>query len=725
MSTFQDTVSLQASLAGLREDTLRLATLFTGLVAGVAVLPLALEVWFVPGHWAAVAALAVGALASHLLRDRHLLLGSVLLVGGTFVAALCAVMAFAPAGFIYLLSVPILFASVLLSEPWLFATAGAAALCVLAVGSTRAGAAGGPWILRLASTDALLPVVVLTLVTLASWISTRNLRTALEWAWYGYERARLNQQIARDRQAELKRTLKALDETSNGLERANHMLAAARDQAEEARQLKQQFAQTISHELRTPLNLIVGFAELMVQSPEYYGGELTAAYRRDISIIYRNACHLQNLINDVLDLARIEVAQMGLLPEETEPSALVTEAVNTVRSLVEARGLTLQTEIEPGLPRLWVDPTRIRQVLFNLLTNAARFTEMGGVTVRAGRQQDEIVFAVSDTGVGIPPSGLANVFEEFRQLDSSTRRRHGGAGLGLAICKRFVELHRGRIWVESEVGRGSTFFFTLPVAPPEPTALQAPALLPGRAVPEADAPVLLVITPSPSAASLLARYVRGCRTMAVADLDQAQRIAQQALPQAVVLDQSLGPLAPADLAELARRWDLSQTSIVQCPLPGEEPLRQRLQADGYLIKPVSYQRLWDLLRPFGNDVDKVLLVDDDRDFVLLLSRMLNSPLRRYQVLSASSGQEALDMVRQHRPDLVLLDLVLPDVPGEQVAERIRANPLSRQTPIIIVSAQGEMDTGENLPGAITLTAARGFSPSQVVGWVQHVLRPAS
>ncbi|MGQ9682543.1 MAG: ATP-binding protein [Anaerolineae bacterium] len=727
MSRAQDTHSLQAGEAGLRDDTLRLAALFCGSVACLAIMLLALEVWFVPAHWAAAAALSAGAVSAVLLQEKNPLLGSALLVGGTVLATLCTVSAFASPGLVYLFAVPILFASVLLSQSWLFATAGVSILSTLAISLARGGEASGPPILRLASADALLPVAILALVTGASWISTRNLRTALEWAWYSYERARLNEQVARERQAELKRTLKALDETSHGLERANHMLAAARDQAEEARRLKQQFAQTISHELRTPLNLIVGFAELMVQSPEYYGGELTPAYRRDISIIYRNACHLQNLVNDVLDLARIEVAQMGLLPEETDPAALVQEAVNTVRSLVEARGLALETQIEPDLPRLWVDPTRIRQVLFNLLNNAARFTEQGRVSVRVYRSEQEVIFAVADTGMGIPSNGLAQVFEEFRQLDGSMRRRHGGAGLGLAICRRFVELHRGRIWVESQVGRGSTFSFALPISVPESTAGlgHGPALVPGRPAPETDAPMLLVATPSPSAASLLSRYVRGCRTVAVADLEHAGHVARQTLPQAVVLDQAMGPLPPAGLAELAKAWNLGHVPIVQCPLPGEEPLRQRLQVDGYLIKPVSYQRLWDVLRPFGDSVDKVLLVDDDRDFLLLLSRMLDSPLRRYQVLSASSGQEGLDMLLQHRPDLVLLDLMLPDIAGGQVAERIRANPLTKQTPIVIVSGQDQMDSLENLLGAISLAMADGLSPCDVVKWVQHALSPSA
>jgi signal transduction histidine kinase/CheY-like chemotaxis protein len=534
-----------------------------------------------------------------------------------------------------------------------------------------------------------------------------------------------NEQMARERGAELRRALKALDEATHRLERANYMLTLARDQAEEARRLKQRFAQTISHELRTPLNLIVGFTELMAQSPEYYGGQLPPTYLRDLSIVHRNACHLQTLVNDVLDLARIESAQMGLLAEETDPAALVQESVATTRSLVEARGLALHTEIEPDLPPLQVDPTRIRQVLFNLLNNAARFTERGSVTVSVCRQGDEVIFAVADTGEGIAPEDIPRIFEEFQQVDGSTRRRHGGAGLGLAISRRFVELHGGRIWVESQMGKGSTFYFSLPVdqtdlvAAPGGRLTEATPLVSARG---SEDHILLAITRSPSAAALLTRYVHGYRTVVLPDLEQAQRVALQLMPQAVIIDRACEALDPAELEELGREWGLPRTPFIACPMPGEEPLRQRLAVDGYLIKPVSRQSLWDVLRRFGEDVDSVLVVDDDHDFVRLLSRMLeDSPVRRYQVIRAYSGQEGLAMIHHRQPDLVLLDLMLPDVDGFQVIERVRSNPAWQHIPIVVVSARDKMDQQEALTGAMMVAKADGLVPGDVVQWVQNVV----
>ncbi len=548
MSVAQSSTDLPVNLADLRERSLTVIALFSGAFG---------YPWFLwvgltkpPGPtlttaWLGVGLLIVGAVGSYLLKRRHLGAATHLLVWSIVGAAVCAIRVFPYPELAYLFILPVVFAGVLLSQPAHLLVAAVANALTLALGLARVGLAlpahGAAFLLvlgalftRLLARDLALPVAIIALVTAASWVSARSLYTALTWVLYGYERARRNEEIARGQQGELRRALKALDEATYRLERLNYMLALAGEQAEEARRLKQQFAQTISHELRTPLNLIVGFTELMTESPEYYGGPLAPAYQRDLNIVHRNACHLQDLINDVLDLARIEAAQMSLAPEEVDPADLVREAVATARSLVEARGLALHTAVEPGLPALWVDPTRIRQVLFNLLNNAARFTDQGSVTVSARRQDEQVVFAVADTGVGIAPEDIQYIFEEFRQADGSTRRSHGGAGLGLAISRRFVELHGGRIWVESEVGRGSTFYFSLPASQGPAAALSHPHLLRTAGTAPArggEEPVLLAFTRSPSAAALLMRYVRGFRTVVASDREQAQRAARQFMPQ--------------------------------------------------------------------------------------------------------------------------------------------------------------------------------------------------
>jgi signal transduction histidine kinase/CheY-like chemotaxis protein len=707
--------------ADLQSTSLKIITLF---VIAISYLWLLWVLWpenvgAIPvGAGVSTALLALSSIASVVLRKRHLRLASHMFVWGVFGAVVGAFFAFPSTAVAYAFILPIIFASVLLGQQGFFLISSLSMLLILSF-----------WILDTSAHTPLggvvLPISVIGLVALSSWLSARNLYIALAWMWHGFELSRQNEETARQRQAELRRTLKALDEATYRLERTNHMLAMARDQAEEARRLKQQFAQTISHELRTPLNLIVGFTELMTESPEYYGAQPPLAYLRDLNIVHRNACHLQNLVSDVLDLARIEAAQMTIVSEKVDPATLVLEAVETARSLVESHGLSLRTKVEADLPPLWVDPTRIRQVLFNLLNNAARFTKEGNIRINVHQQGQEVIFSVTDTGVGISPQDVPRLFAEFQQVDGGMRRRHEGAGLGLAISRQFIELHSGRIWAESDLGKGSTFSFALPVGYRD----LAPGVIGGGLTAYAarqsgrdDEPILLAVTSSPSAAGLLSRYVRECHTVVASSLEQARDMAQQFIPQAVVIDRESEPLETAEVLALARKWGLPRVPFVACSLPGDATLRDQAAADGYLIKPVSRRDLWDVLRQFGADVDKILVVDDDQDFVMLMSRMLeDSPVRRYRVISAYSGQEGLTMMNHHHPDLVLLDLMLPDISGYQVIHRIRSNPAWTRTPVILVSAQDEADAQQLLKGEMVVSRVDGLMQGEMVQWIRNIV----
>lgn len=711
--------NLRENLVFLRSESIQTMALLHGFVGYVWLM---LIMWPETGGaapavaWLGSSALALGCLLSYLWRSQRQTLAATLLVAVTFVATLCALAGYHVPGLAYLFLIPVISSSVLLGERESLVTALLAVLCLTALQFFAPPGTG--WSLWL-------PMLVVVFVAVAAALAARNLYTALAWTWNSYERAQLNEQLARDRQAELRRTLKALDDASYGLERATYAMSVARDQAEEAGRIKQQFAQIISHELRTPLNLIVGFTELMARSPEYYGGPLPRAYMRDLTIVLRNAHHLQDLVNDVLDLARIEAAAMGLQLDDVSPASLVENAVQIVRSLVEERGLKLHTSIAPDVPDLRVDPTRIRQVLINLLNNAARFTDQGSISVRVQQVDGQVLFAVADSGVGIAPSDLAHIFDEFHQADNTRKRRHGGAGLGLAISKRFVELHGGRIWAESELGRGSTFSFSLPVLQPDPLAapIGSPRRLSTapRRQPDSEQ-ILLTVTRSPSAASLVTRYVRGCRNIVFRDLEQAHSAALQLAPQGVLIDTLDQPMTAHDVHVLAHRWGLANTCVVAAPLPGESSLRERLAVDGYLVKPVSREGLLDVVRQYGSSVDHVLVIDDDRDFLRLIERMLDSALRRYQVQTAASASQALQMMEQRTPDLVLLDLGLPDMKGEDVVNCIRADARWQATPVVIVTARDEIDVIERLDGPLITARNGGLTAGDLVHWVQNIIR---
>ncbi len=717
-------LEVHINLANLQAGSFNIIVAFAGiigylwLIGNVLIYGVGGEVYGVTEifTWLGSILLTGSAAIGQLLRQRHLHVATHALVVGILAAVTCVELALPPQMSAILFILPVIFAGVLLNRVGFFVVSIVTSMLALALTT-----------LRVPTTSILIqvPLTALTMIlaVLASWLSTHNLYTALTWSWNSYQRARQNETLARERQGKLAQTLKSLDEAMYRLERANHMLSLARDQAEEARRLKQQFAQTISHELRTPLNLIVGFTEMMTHSPEHYGGQLLPAYVRDLRIVYRNAAHLQTLVNDVLDLARIEAAQMGLMPEKTQPADLVRDVVTTARSLVEAQGLALRTEIAPDLPAMWLDPTRIRQVLFNLLNNASRFTKAGSITVQVRQVEDEVHFAVADTGVGIAPSDLKRIFEEFQQVDGSTRRRYGGTGLGLAISKRFVTLHGGRMWVESELGAGSTFYFSLPVCQQSiDLATSASAFATDQVSHPAakrEENILLVVTPSLPVANLLARRLEGCRTVTAPSLKQARALAQRLYPKAVVIDQAcqLENDATSILADFARACQTAHTTFVTCPL-SHDPARQHLAVEAYLTKPISRQNLWDVLRQLDEGVNKLLIIEDDNDFVQLLDRMLATSVRPYQVINAYNAQEGLTLMRHHQPDAILLDLQLPDKNGREVIEEIRATPEGEQLPVIVVSGQDEMTTDDALHGAVTMTKAEGWTFSEIVQWLQ-------
>ncbi len=746
MTTAQQPIDTQANLTDLQEETFAFITFMAGTICLIWFVLAVLSQFFRPyplSFWLGLAILTLCVIVGSLLRDKHLERASLIVVGGILITITCILWSFPSPVTACLFVIPIIFASALLGEKELFWVAAASSMLTLAIGilflreglpaGTEAFLAAGVALSRdLLASSFLVPIGIIVLTAIASWGTSRRWYTALAWIWHSYERARSNEQVARQNQAELKRVLKSLDNALYGLERANFELMRARNQAEEARRIKQQFAQNISHELRTPLNLIVGFTEMMAETPDYYGVDLTPEYLRDLSTVYRNARHLQTLVNDVLDLARIEAAQMNILPEETDPGRLVQDALNTISSLVTARGLALHTDVEQDLPHVWVDPTRIRQVLFNLLNNAIRFTERGSITVRVYHQDEAVVYSVADTGMGIKAGEFEHIFEEFHQADGSRRRRHEGAGLGLTISKRFVELHRGRIWAESagEAGEGSTFYFSLPtdrvalVETPSPYS-EHTLLADLNPIKASQEPILLAVTRSLSAATLLTHYVQGCRTVIVSDLEEAGHSVQQLMPQAVVVDRNCVDLDEGDMERTAQKWGAPRMPFIICSLPDEAPLQQRLSVEGYLVKPISRRTVWDVMHRFGERLEHVLVVDGDRDFARLLNRILDeNPIRRYRVTRTHSGEQALARMKQQVPDLLFLDLALPGIDGLQVLDQVRSNPLWQHISVIIVSAQGETDSFEILQGAVSISKAEGMRPGEVVAWVQHVVNSA-
>lgn len=564
----------------------------------------------------------------------------------------------------------------------------------------------------------LVPISVLLFTALVAWLSHRSLATATEWAWNSYRQARASTEEAREHRGELARTLKALDEAYYRLERFSTQLAQAREAAEEARRAKQQFVATVSHELRTPLNIIIGFAELITLSPESYGVRgVPRQFVGDVNRIYRSAQHLKGLIDDVLDLSQIDARHMFLVTEQAALTEVVGEAIDMIWSLATQKGLRLIVDMPGSLPPISLDRLRIRQVLLNLLSNAVHFTEKGQITVSARQEEQALRVTVADTGLGIAPEDLGRVFEEFHQLDQSLSRRHEGTGLGLALSRRFVELHGGRMWAEGELGRGSRFHFALPLAPAAERAGggSTPRSLP-LGIKARKGCVVLVASEEPMVVSLLKRHLRGYEVHGVPARELSQAIESE-LPHAVIAN---GPVTAVPLADQPSR--ALPVPLITCPLPDPTYLGHALGVDRYLVKPISREQLLGLLAGYGDTVQRVLIVDDDAQLAELMARIVRAAPRRYTVDVACGGTEGLARMQERRPDIVLLDLVMKDMDGLTLLQAMRAQERLRAVSVAIITAHDLPNEVARLPGrSITLQGPESFSVTEVLDCVQALL----
>jgi signal transduction histidine kinase len=313
-----------------------------------------------------------------------------------------------------------------------------------------------------------------------TWAAAHNVRGTIGWALETSAKSERREDLLRKAQADLERIVRERDQLNDTLYRQSLELEAARAQAEAAYRSKSSFMATMSHELRTPLNIIIGFSTAMIQHPEMYDGDpLPPPVLNDLAEIKRSGEHLLRLINDILDLARVEAGRLELNKAALPLPPLLDEVMRTAQGLLKERPVLLRREIEGVLPAVLADEIRVRQVLLNLVSNACKFTNVGEVAIGARAEAGEVVIWVRDSGIGIAEADQARIFNQFEQVDSQDTRHHMGTGLGLSISRWLVELHGGRIWLESELGKGSTFSFTLPRVQLAPGVWQParPALL--------------------------------------------------------------------------------------------------------------------------------------------------------------------------------------------------------------------------------------------------------
>jgi signal transduction histidine kinase/AraC-like DNA-binding protein/DNA-binding LytR/AlgR family response regulator len=500
----------------------------------------------------------------------------------------------------------------------------------------------------------------------------------------------------------------------------------ARQAAEAADGLKSRFLSTVSHELRTPLSLIVGTIEMQLREEADSHTSLPERYERDLRNIRTSAQHLAHLIGDVLDLASSQAGQLRLSRERLRLTDVLARVTTLGEAMAREKGLAWQADFPANLPLVWGDRTRLQQVALNLIGNAVKFTKSGTVTLWAEVGKQQVIVAVSDTGMGIPQEEQEVIFDEFRQSGRTMSRGFGGMGLGLAISRRLVELHGGKIGVLSSGadGAGSTFYFSLPI------------MAAGDDEPDASldrSGTVLVLTEQAADENPLYRHLvaRGFALELVNVEAQANWLAQIIVspPGAVVLDYEPTGERGWELMQLLRQnLPTQDIPIVFYKMSDEFDHGAALELE-YLIKPVS---LSDLARALarqgfalqqGTNGRTILVVDDEPGILDLHVRILEKLAPRCHILKACNGREALNIMAQRRPDLVLLDLMMPVLDGFAVLQAMREQELTRDVPVIVLSAQilTTQDMARLQQGVAAILAKGVFTGAEVLAQVETVL----
>jgi signal transduction histidine kinase/CheY-like chemotaxis protein len=533
--------------------------------------------------------------------------------------------------------------------------------------------------------------------------------------------------VIQSRDAELQSANKKLETYNQNLERKveerTAALAAAsaeaqfaRVTAEEANRAKSVFLANMSHELRTPLNAIIGYSEMLQEDASDIVGEEFAG---DLQKIHTAGKHLLGLINDVLDISKIEAGKMDLFLETFELQTLLKDVVSTIQPLVMKNGNRLEVELGEGLETMRADATKVRQALFNLLSNACKFTDQGIIRLQVTRESGpgpaRYIFKVSDSGIGMTSEQSSRLFKAFSQADASTTRRFGGSGLGLVITRHFCRMMGGEIEVSSEPGQGSVFTVRLPVVvdgarPVMDTAFVQRQRRLGQPLPGAS--TILVIDDDPTVQDLMSRYLtkEGFHVLVASGGREGLQIAKEAKPDLITLDVLMAEMDGwAVLSALKADPTTEDIPVVVLTMFDDKEMGFALGASDYMTKPVERERLVAILRKHshGKLPCHVLVVEDEPSIRHMVRRFLER--EGWTVREAENGEEAINAVRESEPGIILLDLMMPVLNGFGFLRELRKNKSWRRIPVVIMTAKDlTLDEQAELRGNVELVLQKGL-----------------